>query len=220
MTKESLIKNLINQGVLKTPSVIKAFQTVDRANFVLPEYQDAAYQDHPLPIGFGQTISQPLTVALMLEWLAPRPGEKILDIGCGSGWTTALLASIVGKKGKVIGLERIAELAKMARKNINKFGSATIQRTRRRQGFGGQASTIQIINADGSKGYAEAVPFDKILASASAGEIPRVWKEQLKIGGRIVAPVRDSIIVIERLSRDKYRTSEHWGFTFVPLVKD
>ena len=206
MTKDSLIANLIHQGVLKTPSIIKAFQTVDRADFVLPEYRDAAYEDHPLPIGFGQTISQPLTVALMLEWLSPRLGEKILDIGCGSGWTTALLASIVGKKGRVIGIERILELAEFAKINLSKYSTLYY--------------STAIECRDGTKGHDKEALYDRILASASAGEIPKEWKEQLKVGGRIVAPVRDSIIVIEKLSWDKYHTSEHWGFAFVPLVKD
>ncbi|MCX6796897.1 MAG: protein-L-isoaspartate O-methyltransferase [Candidatus Doudnabacteria bacterium] len=206
MTKDELIAGLISSGYLKTPSIIKAFQTVDRADFVLPKYQDAAYEDHPLPIGFGQTISQPLTVALMLEWLAARPGEKILDVGCGSGWTTALLSSIVGRRGKVIGIERIPELAEFARLNLAKYHALQ--------------HNSEIAVANGSKGYKKETPYNKILASASAGEIPQAWKEQLKISGRIVAPVRDSVFVIDRISRDEYRTNEHWGFAFVPLVKD
>lgn len=206
MTKELLIANLISQGILKTPSIIKAFEMVDRADFVLPEYRNMAYEDHPLPIGFGQTISQPLTVALMLEWLAPKTGEKILDIGCGSGWTTALLASIVGEKGRVIGIERIPELAEFAAQNLSK--NLLLQRT----------STL--VQKDATDGYEKESPFDRILASASAGEIPQAWKEQLKIGGRIVAPVKDSVVVIDKLSRDEHQTTEHYGFAFVPLVKD
>lgn len=217
MTKDGLIANLIAAGYLKTPSIIKAFQTVDRADFVLPEYRPQAYVDHPLPIGFGQTISQPLTVAMMLEWLAPKKGQKILDIGCGSGWTTALLASIVGKKGKVIGIERIPQLAEFAKNNLAKYSLLYY------------GTVIQC--ADGSKGYAREAPFDRILASASAGEIPQAWKEQLKIGGnakrsnghaqrggRLVAPVKDAVVVIEKLSAEKYQQAEHWGFAFVPLV--
>lgn len=205
MSKESLIANLIASGYLKTPAIIQAFQKVDRADFVLPEYKALAYEDHPLHIGFNQTISQPLTVALMLEWLEPRKGQKILDIGCGSGWTTALLAEIVGKKGKVIGVERIPKLAEFAKSNIAKY--PLLQRT----------STV--VHEDGAKGYGKAAPFDRILASASAGEIPMAWKEQLKVGGRIVAPVKDSVFVIDKISANEYRTEEHWGFAFVPLIK-
>ena len=127
MTKDSLIESLISQGVLKTLSIVRAFKKVDRADFVLPEYLGAAYEDCPLPIGFGQTISQPFTVALMLEWLAPEKGQKILDIGCGSGWTTALLSSIVGKKGRVVGIERISGLAEFAAQNLSKYPSLSLE---------------------------------------------------------------------------------------------
>src|SRR3989344_6098145 len=146
MSKDSLIASLISSNYLKTPSIIKAFQKVDRADFVLPEYRGAAHQDHPLPIGFGQTISQPATVAMMLEWLEPKKGQKILDIGCGSGWTTALLSSIVGKKGKVIGIERISELAEMAKKNLIKYPAFH--------------RTSTVMQEDGSKGYLKEASYD------------------------------------------------------------
>jgi len=206
MSKDSLIASLISSNYLKTPSIIKAFQKVDRADFVLPEYRGAAHQDHPLPIGFGQTISQPATVAMMLEWLEPKKGQKILDIGCGSGWTTALLSSIVGKKGKVIGIERISELAEMAKKNLIKYPAFH--------------RTSTVMQEDGSKGYLKEASYDRILASAAGKDIPEAWKEQLKIGGRIVAPVEDSVVIVDRLSRDKFKTTKHWGFAFVPLVTD
>ncbi|GIW66780.1 MAG: hypothetical protein KatS3mg095_0678 [Candidatus Parcubacteria bacterium] len=89
-SNESLVDHLIKSGILKTPSIIEAFLKVDRKNFILPEYFDQAYNDYPLPIGYGQTISQPFTVAFMLELLAPEKGNKVLDIGFGSGWTTCL----------------------------------------------------------------------------------------------------------------------------------
>ena len=95
-------------------------------DFVLPEYQAQAYEDHPLPIGFGQTISQPYTVALMLEWLAPKQGDKILDIGCGSGWTTALLSSVVGKRGRVIGIERIPRACEVCEIESPKYPCTTV----------------------------------------------------------------------------------------------
>src|SRR3989338_8071025 len=110
MTKEVLIDDLIGGGYLKTPLIIEAFKKIDRADFVSENLRDEAYENYPLPIGFDQTISQPLTVAFMLELLQPQPGEKILDIGSGSGWTTTLLAFCVGKEGRGFGLERIPEL--------------------------------------------------------------------------------------------------------------
>lgn len=204
-TKEWLLADLINSGYLRTKAVVEAFKTIDRADFVLPETLTEAYENHPLPIGHGQTISQPLTVAFMLEQLEANLGEKILDVGCGSGWQTALLAQVVGKKGRVIGVERIFELAEMARQNLAKYP---------------KLQNAKIIMADGSLGYAAEAPFDKIIAAAAATRIPPAWKEQLKVGGRIVAPVADSIVVLNKISDSEFKTTEHWGFAFVPLVKD
>ena len=118
---QSLINHLINVGVLKTPEIIKAFYKIDRAFFVPKEFHDYAYEDYPLSIGYGATISQPYTVAFMLELLQPKKGEKILDVGSGSSWTTALLAHIVGIKGKIFGVEIVPELIKFAKDNLKKF---------------------------------------------------------------------------------------------------
>ena len=162
----------------------------------------------PLPIGFEQTISQPLTVAFMMELLEPKPGEKILDVGAGSGWTAALLAQLVGENGRIIGIERIPELAQMAEKNIAKYDFI-------------KNRTVEIILADGSKGYKKEAPFDKIIAGAAAqDDVPLAWKRQLKIGGRIVAPVGNSIIAIDKTGKSKYNVKEYFGFSFVPLIKD
>lgn len=210
MNKESLIKNLINDGYLKTPLIIEAFEKIDRKDFVLKEYAAEAYEDHPLPIGFGQTISQPLTVAFMLELLGPKAGEKILDVGSGSGWKAALLGYCVGEKGLVISIERIAELAKIAEENLAKY--PFLKRV------------VKILYGDGSKGAPpDLVPaegFDKIIAGAAGTEIPESWKTQLKVRGRIVAPVEGSILVLDKTSKSKFDTKEHYGFSFVPLVKD
>ncbi|MGC9610645.1 MAG: protein-L-isoaspartate(D-aspartate) O-methyltransferase [Minisyncoccia bacterium] len=205
MPKESLIQSLIDDGYLKTPAIIEAFRKIDRANFVPEEQKDEAYGNYPLPIGFGQTISQPLTVAFMLELLEPKSGEKILDVGTGSGWQAALLAHIVGDEGKVIAVERIAELFMFAGKNLGKYD------------FLGKG-TIKIINADGSGGYKVEAPFDKIIAAASAEKIPEAWKEQLKIGGRIVAPVKESILVLDKKGPGEFEGRRYFGFSFVPLI--
>ena len=161
--------------------------------------------DEAVPIGLGQTISQPLVVAFMLEELDPSPGEKILDIGSGSGWTTALLAEIVGPKGKIIAVEVIPELKEFGEKNAAKYNF----------------TNAEFICSDGSKGYSREAPFDKILVSAAvqSEQIPKAWQEQLKIGGKIVTPIGTSIWVFSKKDEAKMEKTEHSGFAFVPLVE-
>ena len=207
MDRESHIQDLIRDGYLKTSRIIKAFRAIDRADFVLPQYRKEAYENYPLPLLQGQTISQPLTVAFLLEFLDPQPGDKILDIGSGSGWTTALLAEIVGSQGKIFGLERIPELCEFGIANVGKYNFI-------KQG------TVKIICRDGTDGLPLEAPYDKILAGAAAfSEIPTAWREQLKIGGRIVAPVDDSVWLFIKRSETEWDEKEFPGFAFVPLVE-
>ena len=206
-----LINNLIGEGHLKAPFIIEAFKAIDRADFVTDEYKENAYVNAPLPIGFGQTISQPLTVAFMIELLSPKEGQKILEIGSGSGWQTAILSFIVSQNnasGKIIGIERLSELQEMAQKNVVKYNFI-------------ESGVAQVILADGSKGYKKEEPFDKIIAGAASREdVPLAWKKQLKIGGRIVAPVDQSVVVIEKTGKDTFTQKEYFGFSFVPLVAE
>jgi len=218
-----LIDLLIEEGWLKTPEIIEAFKKIKRVDF-LPEelaetlshlaprsasprevIKDLAELNEALPIGFGQTISQPLVVAFMLEQLQPQPGDKILDVGSGSGWTTALLAEIVGSKGKVIAIEVIPELMEFGKKNVERYNFV-------------EKGLVEFICADGSKGYKKAAPFDKILCSASAPELSPAWKEQLKIGGRIVTPMGSSIWLFIKKSEKEFEEIEYPGFAFVPLI--
>jgi len=199
------IQKLIKQEWLKSSNIIKAFQKIKRQDFLPEDMKGLADLDQALPIGFGQTISQPLVVAFMLEQLDPQPGHKILDIGSGSGWTSALLAEIVGSKGKVIAIEIVPELKEFGEKNTSKYNFI-------------KKGIVEFICADGSKGYAKEAKFDRILASASGKELPLAWKEQLKIKGKIVAPIGTSIWTFIKKSKNSFQEIEHPGFAFVPLI--
>lgn len=189
-------------GVLESERIIEAFQKIDRKDFVRDDYQVEAYEDYPLPIGHDQTISQPTTVAFMLELLDTKEGEKILDVGCGSGWTTALLAAIVGDSGQVIGLEVVEELVDFGRKNLDKYDFAH----------------AKIRHSDGGAPQLNEAPFDKMLVSAAAEEIPDGFIRQLKDNGIIVIPIGNNIVKATKVPKgDGYQleTEEHPGFRFV-----
>jgi len=172
----ALTDELVKKQWLKTKEIINAFKKIKREDFLPQDSKDLAELNEALPIGLGQTISQPLTVAFMLEQLQPKKGDKILDIGSGSGWTTALLGEITGLNGKVFALEIIKELKEFGEQNVSKYSFV-------------KKGIARFILSDGSKGYEKEAPYDKILASASASEMPKEWKKQLKIGGRLVAPI-------------------------------
>ena len=199
-----LVDKLIERGYLKTPEIISAFKKIKREDFVREEYKDLAEIDEPLPIGYGQTISQPSTVAFMFELLQPKKGDRILDIGSGSGWTAALLAEIVGEKGKVYSVEIIPELKEFGERNVAKYNFV-------------KKGIVKFICSDGSRGLPSESPFDKILVSASATKIPSALKNQLKNNGRMVIPVGNSIFLVIK-KNNKYEEKEFEGFSFVPLV--
>ena len=230
--QDQLIRLLISNGYLRSPRIIEAFYAIDRADFVLSEDKKEAYGNYPLPIGMGQTISRPVTVAFMLEALDPQPGEKILDIGSGSGWTTALLAYVVSQKnfhgqrinsnikennyGKVFAVDRIPEICKFGDENIQKYHFI-------------EKGIVSIFCKDGTEGLPEYALFDKILTGAAASKnIPEAWRNQLKTGGRIVAPVDNSVwLFIKKSSvsggassKDQWEEKEFPGFMFVPLISN
>jgi protein-L-isoaspartate(D-aspartate) O-methyltransferase len=203
----TLVEKLIEENYLKTTLLIEAFKNINRADFLPEDLKDEAGVNAPLPIGFGQTNSQPLTVAFMLELLQPQAGEKILDIGAGSGWTSALLAWCVADTGKVYAIERIGELCEFGKNNVAKYNFI-------------DKDIVEFVCDDGTKGWPERAPFDKIIASASAQNIPDAWKEQLKIDGKMVLPIKSSIWLITKKSADKFSEKEFPGFAFVPLISD
>jgi protein-L-isoaspartate(D-aspartate) O-methyltransferase len=205
-----LVNDLIKEGYLKSDLIIEAFWEISRVEFVPKDLESEAEANVALPIGYGVTISQPLTVAFMLELLDPQRGHSVLDVGSGSGWTTALLAYIVGTQGRVTALERKEELKKMGEENVSKYGYL-------RDGKDGVA---EFYVADGTKGWDENAPYDRILVSASATSIPEKLKAQLKVGGKMVVPVRNSIWYVEKKGEDEFLKEEYPGFTFVPLIED
>jgi protein-L-isoaspartate(D-aspartate) O-methyltransferase len=187
---------------ISDPRVLGAMLRVPRHEFAPPAHRDQAYEDHPLPLTEGQTISQPYMVALMLAQAAVAPQDRVLEVGTGSGYATALLAQL-GKE--VISLERHASLANSARERLEQLG----------------ANNVRVIEGDGSRGYAELAPYDVILVSAAAPELPPALVEQLAEGGRMIIPV--GVADLQQL----YRVEKSNGIPslrrgemcrFVPLV--
>ena len=203
---KELIEKLKSSGVLKTPSIIKAFLRADRKHFVPPEFESDAYLDTVLPIGEGQTISQPTTVAFMLELLQAKTGHKILDVGFGSGWTAALLSETVGKRGRVFALEVIAEVYEFGKKNLERSGYKNV---------------VTILRS-GSGGLPEHAPFDRIMAGAATPEIPEALLSELAPGRMVIpvgTPYRCSVTLVEKSAEGKIRQTQYPGFAFVPFVK-
>lgn len=204
----SLVDSLISTGYLKTPRIIEAFRDISRADFLPEELKDAAGMNQAMPIGYEQTISQPLVVAFMLEELYPEPGQSILDIGFGSGWTTALLAKIVGSGGLVVAVEIIEGLYKMGEENLEKY----------------HFSNIELRLGDWHQQIRADERFDRIQAACSPLVVPPQLKLALNNQGRLVLPVEhdkwgdQSIKTIIRLSEDRFEEKDHPGFRFVPMV--
>jgi len=182
--------------------IVSAFMKIKREDFVLDEYKDEAYEDIPLPILAGQTISQPTTVMLMLQALELKENDRVLEIGAGSGYNAALLGEIC-KKGKVVSIEFLEELADFAKKNIEKT----------------KLKNVKIIRGDGTKGYLKEAPYTKIVCTAAVPEIPKEWVEQLEENGIIVAPVgpqhSQRMIKLKKTKKGK-EIADLGDFVFVP----
>ena len=200
---QEIIDHLEGSGVLRTPRIKKALFENPREFFVRAEDKRFAYEDTPLPIGYSQTISQPTTVVFMLELLALEKGMKVLEIGTGSGWQTAILAFIIGKEGQVFSFEIIKQLSDFALKNLQNY----------------KYSNITLYSYDFEKEIEKIKPFDRIVSGAAFTEIPQSLKSALKIGGKLVAPTGDyDVRVITKIDVNKYKEDIFPGFVFVPIT--
>jgi len=206
--RRELVRRLQDAGYIRTDSVRRAMEAVPREEFIPENVKQYAYVDQPLPIGKGQTISAPHMVAIICEELEIDEGMKILEIGTGFGYNAAVVSEIVGEKGHVYSIERIAELADKARENLNRTG---------------YSNRVSVIVADGTAGFKEKSPFDRIYVTAGAPDIPEPLKEQLKIGGKLLAPVGQSdfsqeLFLVEKKSEGRYKVRSLGGVAFVPLI--
>jgi protein-L-isoaspartate(D-aspartate) O-methyltransferase len=203
--RRCLVARLRDHGHVRTARVEAAMLKVERHLFLPDEERPGAYQDTPLPIGFGQTISAPHMVAMMAELLRPKPGERVLEIGAGSGYHAAVIAELVRPGGKVTTVECIPELAAFARSNLAAAGYPE----------------VRVVEGDGSGGYREGAPYDCILVAAAAPSIPEPLQEQLAEGGRMAIPVGggfyQELLFVEKVNGRLRRRSEG-GVAFVPLV--
>lgn len=199
--EEMVTRQLAHRGIADA-QVLAAFRRVPREAFVDRHLAAHAYEDNPLPIGEGQTISQPYVVALMTEAARVRPGARVLDVGTGSGYAAAILAELAQE---VVTIERHATLAERARERLKALGYAN----------------IEVLHGDGTRGVPARAPYDAILVAAGAPVVPASLKAQLAEGGRLVIPVsvndhQDLIVVTRR--GDAYEEENLGGVRFVPLV--
>lgn len=200
--RRCMVESQLRARGIADPRVLSAMERVSRHEFAPERYRDQAYKDHPLPIGEGQTISQPYIVARMLETLTLAPTDRVLEVGTGSGYVTALLAELAAQ---VFSIERHPALAGAARDLLSRMGYAN----------------VKVVIGDGSQGFADAAPFDAIIVSAAAAEIPPALLEQLAEGGRMIIPVGtpdSQQLQFIRMVGGRPRISLHEFCRFVPLV--
>ncbi len=202
--REIMIEQQIKARGIKDPQVLNAIKSVERHEFVPKDQQHSAYADSPLPIGHGQTISQPYIVAYMTEQLNLEADEKVLEIGTGSGYQAAVLAHIVSD---VYTIEIVKPLCDQAKKRLKRL----------------EYDNVHVMCGDGYKGWPKHAPFDAVILTAAAKTIPQPLIDQLAVGGRLIAPVGDlwqELILLKRISTDKVEKQKLIPVRFVPLTGD
>lgn len=206
--RQALVERLSSYGYIKSEKVKNAMLKVPREEFMPPENRQYAYMDQPLPIGEGQTISAPHMVAIICEKLDLEKGMKILEIGAGFGYNAAVVAEIIGPEGHLFTTERIESLAKTAEENLKRTG---------------YDKCVTVLHRDGTNGYQDEAPYDRIYATASAPKVPEPLKKQLKVGGRLLTPVGSSnyfqeLVCLVRESEEEFKTHNLGGVAFVPMI--
>lgn len=204
--RNRLVDSLVRRGYVKSTAVERAMRRVPRESFISDRQRHDAYVDTPLPIGEGQTISAPHMVAIMAESLELAPGQKVLEVGAGSGYHAAVVAEIIGQEGHLFTVERIEPLARSAELSL--------------QGTG-YSDRVTVVVGDGSKGLPQEAPFDRIFLACGAPDIPSALTSQLADGGIMLIPVggrsyQDLIRVVRK--GDRLEKSNLGGCVFVPLI--
>lgn len=198
-----MVKEQIEARGVKHAETLAAMRTVPREMFMPEGVRSQAYDDHPLPIGFGQTISQPFIVGLMTELLDPKKNHRVLEIGTGSGYQAAILSRLAGE---VYSIELVPELARSSAGTLRSLGFRN----------------VTVREGDGYRGWAEKAPFDRIILTAAPPEIPRILLDELRPGGRLVAPVGvgvQDLVVVEKSADGKTSTRSVLPVRFVPMKK-
>jgi protein-L-isoaspartate(D-aspartate) O-methyltransferase len=202
--REAMIERQLKRRGIGEPQILDAFRQVPREEFISDEYAHLAYGDHPLPIEANQTISQPYIVALMIQAAGIKPGDKVLEVGAGSGYAAAVISRIANE---VIGIERQHDLVDVSRERLRRLGY----------------DNIEIVEGDGTRGCPEHAPFDAILAAASGSHVPRPLIEQLAPNGRLVMPVGDpgwvqELVKVTKQEDGILKQENLGGVRFVPLI--
>jgi protein-L-isoaspartate(D-aspartate) O-methyltransferase len=202
--RDAMIERQIASRGIREPTILEAFRSVPREEFLSKDYADLAYGDHPLPIEAGQTISQPYIVALMIHAAEIKAGDNVLEVGAGSGYAAAVMSRIAGQ---VVAIERQRPLVKVAQERMQRLGF----------------DNVRIVEGDGTRGWEPEAPYDSILAAASGSHVPPPWVKQLADGGRIVMPVGEpnwvqKLIKVTKGPAGKLITEDLGGVRFVPLI--